>query len=212
MVRKDHLLINLLFSTQKSKAMKEGVSNQICSILPYLSWYHLLRTNLKQQRTVGGHQDHRQRPIKDQLPFLNFTGLELWCRRLETPMRNFWTRILALYHLEKILISKCYSPLLQYILYSLNYSLNSRHINHTLLNRTWSNEDIFSLLIETEFYATFMIVIVAISCSLSMISFGTVSLRCYWTFNKLLIFLTFFHACFQEEEGRHIKVWCQGSY
>lgn len=57
----------------------------------------------------------------------------------------------------------------------------------------------FSLLIEAEFYATLTTVTVAISCSLSMISFGTVSLRCHWTFNKLLIFLTFFYACLPEE-------------
>lgn len=103
-------------------------------------------------------------------------------------MRNSWPRKFSsifLYHLRKILRNKgrLVSFFYTYILFSLKYSLNSKYVNHTLLNGIWSNK-IFSLLIEAELYSTFMIFTAAVTCSLSMVSLGALSLRPHWTFRS----------------------------
>lgn len=115
---------------------------------------------------------------------LDFTSLVFLFRRLEKLQNKNVGHLFCIISEKYWEISIGCSPLLWYILYSLKYSLNIRHVNHHLLNGIWPNKDIFSLLIEAEFYARFTILTAAMSCSLSMISFGTVSLRHQWTFTS----------------------------
>lgn len=91
---------------------------------------------------------------------------------------------------------------IRYILPSLKDSLNTRNISHTPPSGIWSNKEIFFILNRTRILCK----IHDINCRTIVFStndkFWYSEFKTPLNFYKLLIFLTFFHGYFSEEEKK----------